>query len=87
LEQADGKPNFLLRLLNLRKTAYQQTFNKESLAVKAVLKDLAKFCHANATTVTPSERLSAVLEGRREVFLRIQQHIYLTPEELLKLYE
>jgi len=31
--------------------------------------------------------MHAVLEGRRETFLRIQQFIQLTPEELLKILE
>lgn len=67
------------------KVAYQQTFNKESVAVKAVIKDLAKFCRADTTTFHENERMHALLEGRREVFLRIQQHINLTVDELLQI--
>jgi hypothetical protein len=74
-----------LGLLTLRKQAYQQTFNKESVAVQRVLKDLAKFCRANITTFHPDSRMHAHLEGRREVWLRITQHLQLTPEELLKI--
>jgi hypothetical protein len=73
----------LLDFLKTRKQAYNNTFNKESLAARAVLKDLAKFCRANATTFHTDQRLHAELEGRREVWLRIQQHIQLTSEELL----
>ncbi len=68
-----------------RKVAYQLTFESESVAAKAVLKDLAKFCRANATTFHPDPRMHSLLEGRREVWLRIQQHLKLTPDELFKL--
>jgi len=74
-------------LLSFRKQAYQITFNKESVHAQRVIKDLAKFCRANSTTFHPDARMHAVLEGRRETFLRIQQFIQLTPEELLKILE
>lgn len=69
--------------LALRSQAYRLTFEKESVQAQRVLKDLAVFCRANATTFNPDSRVHAVLEGRREVWLRIQQHIQLTPDELL----
>jgi len=74
-------------LLSFRKQAYAITFNKESVHAQRVIKDLAKFCRANSTTFHPDPRMHAVLEGRRETFLRIQQFIQLTPEELLKILE
>jgi hypothetical protein len=64
-----------------RQTAYQQVFKKEDIAVNAVLKDLAKFCRANKTCFHADERIHANLEGRREVWLRIMEHINLTPDE------
>lgn len=79
--------NKLKGILTLRKQAYNITFNKESAQVQRVIKDLAKFCRATTTTFHPDERVHAMLEGRREVFLRIQQHIHLTPDQLLKLLE
>lgn len=69
-----------------RKHAYQLVFNKESLYTKHVLADLAKFCRANTTTFHSDDRMHAVLEGRREVFLRIQQHLNLSEDELWDLY-
>lgn len=51
-----------------------------------VLADLAKFCRADASCYDADPRMHAVLEGRREVWLRIQQHLRLTPEELFQLY-
>lgn len=45
----------------------------ESRDAKLVLTDLASFCRAHDTTFHTDERTHAMLEGRREVFLRIQQ--------------
>jgi len=51
-----------------------------------VLKDLAAFCRAEESTYHPDPRAHAVLEGRREVFLRIQSHLNLSSEDLWKKY-
>ncbi len=68
--------------LKSRQTAYQQTFLAESSAVKAVLKDLEKFCRANETTFNADPRLHALLEGRREVYLRIKNHLEMSFDSL-----
>ena len=69
-----------------RKRAYVQVFKDEDVAVDAVMKDLEKFCRANETTFSKDDRIHALLEGRREVFLRIQSYVNLTPDELWELY-
>lgn len=74
------------RFVFARKHAYQLVFDKDNQAAKQVLKDLVRFCRANKTTFHADPRAHAVLEGRREVWLRIQQHLQLAPEELFKLY-
>lgn len=51
-----------------------------------VLADLAKFCRAHETTFHADPRIHAVLEGRREVWIRLQNHLRLTEDELWKLY-
>lgn len=51
-----------------------------------VLKDLAKFCRAFDTTFHENERAHALIEGRREVWLRIQNHLNMTPDELWQKY-
>jgi hypothetical protein len=51
-----------------------------------VLLDLAEFCRANESCYHEDARRHAVLEGRREVWLRIQTHIHLTPAQLMALY-
>lgn len=72
--------NFLV----MRRRDYQLAF--KSPAGQAVLLDLAKFCRADETCFQEDPRLHAVLEGRREVWLRIQKHLNLTPEQLYALY-
>lgn len=74
----------LLVFLNHRKRAYQLTFGGPS--GKAVLEDLAIFCRAAESTFDANDRTHAALEGRREVWLRIQQHLGMSAEELALLY-
>ena len=53
---------------------------------KAVLEDLAKFCRASESCFHPDQRIHAALEGRREVWLRILEHVKLSEEELEALH-
>jgi hypothetical protein len=69
-----------------RQQAYQQVFNEESVFVKTLMEDLAKFCRANDSAFHADARIHATLEGRREVWLRIQNHLKLKPEELWEKY-
>lgn len=69
-----------------RKLSYQRTFDLTDRDVEAVLADLAKFCRANESTYNLDPRMHALLEGRREVWLRITQHLNLTSEQLYQLY-
>lgn len=73
-----------LRFLQERKTAYQLAFGGP--AGTAVLEDLAPFCRANTPCWDPDPRVHALLEGRREVWLRIQNHLSLNAEELLAVF-
>lgn len=72
--------------IGFRKQAYQQTFNIENRFNVAVLADLAKFCRADKSCFHPDQRVHAVLEGRREVFLRITQHLNLDEDDLVRIY-
>jgi len=67
-----------------RKRGYQQCFNTP--AGHSVLADLAPFCRAYATCFDPDPRVHAALEGRREVWLRIVEHLHIPPEELAAKY-
>jgi len=68
-----------------RQRAYMLAF--ADVAGKTVLDDLAVFCRANETCVVPGDRdKTYVLEGRREVYLRIRDQLDLTVEQLMEKY-
>lgn len=73
-----------LDFLRRRKRNYQLCFHQP--AGQEVLIDLAKFCRAAESTFHEDARLHAVLEGRREVWLRITNHLNLSPEQLYSLF-
>lgn len=75
-----------LDTIRRRKQGYAHTFNRDDRFVKIVLADLARFCRANETTFHIDQRMNDVLTGRREVFLRIAQHLDMTESELFDLY-
>ena len=69
-----------------RKIAYQKTFNNPE--GQKVLADLRRFCRATLPTAdVNNERTTYLLEGRREVWLRIMAHLQLTDEDVYKLVE
>lgn len=73
--------------LDARRRAYQQCFSVVSPAATIVLEDFARFCRANETCVVPGSReVSLMLEGRREVWLRIMQHTQLSLEQQFALF-
>jgi len=76
----------LRRITLIRKQAYQQTFNGEH--GKAVLADLRRFCRARLPTAdVNNEKTTYLLEGRREVWLRIQAYLQLSDEDVYNLTE
>lgn len=74
----------VLIFLRDRKRAYAAAFGGP--AGRAVLEDLAVFCMATTSTFDKDPHVQSALNGRREVWLRIQQHLGMTPEELAELY-
>lgn len=74
----------VLGFLQGRRDAYRSVF--QSPPGEKVLKDLAKFCRAHDSTFHTDARVAAVLEGRREVFLRIARHLHLDDDKLFELY-
>lgn len=72
------------QFLSARRTDYVQTFNTPH--GENVLEDLAKFCRANESTFHADPRIHAVLEGRREVWLRIAQHLNLSDSQLWRMF-
>lgn len=76
----------LREILASRQQAYQLVFGGETGPVKAVMDDLRRFCRGEDSAFHLDPRVDALLEGRREVFLRIEKHLKLTPEQFWKYY-
>lgn len=74
------------RFLSGRKGAYCRALAPENVDARTVLADLADFCRAHASTAHTDPHVSARLDGRREVWLRIQQHLNLDSEQLWRLF-
>ena len=73
--------------IGTRAYAYKRVFTDENHYSKIVLVDLAKFCKAHKSTYHSDPRLAAAQEGRREVFLRIQEFLNLTDTQLFELHQ
>lgn len=69
-----------------RVRAYRATFDREHRNVQIVLADLAEFCRATVSTFNPDSHVAAGLAGRREVWLRIAEHLNLQEEEAWALF-
>ena len=72
--------------LRHRKQSYCQTFNPENRANQVALTDLARFCRAGKSTFDPDPRVHALLEGRKEVFIRIADHLGMNEHELFRMF-
>lgn len=69
-----------------RQKAYQLTFGKDP-STELVLRDLGAFCRKHASCFMKNDREHVLLAGRREVILRIDQHLELPQEQLWELYK
>ena len=56
-------------------------------AAQAVLRDLAAFCRAHRSTAHSDPHVAARLDGRREVWLYVQERLRLDDETLWQLYQ
>ena len=74
------------RFLTRRAGAYRRVFDRGNLDARVVLADLARFCRATKSTAHTDPCMAARLDGRREAWLRISEHLNLTTEELYRLY-
>lgn len=81
-EQLQRLKEFLFQ----RRYAYIHVFNPNDAYVRKVLKDLHRFCRAHDSTFHQDPRLHAVLEGRREVLLRILRHTKLDNDQFWHAY-
>lgn len=90
---------FYRRVLQPRRLAYRRKFLRDDgtaldLDAEVILRDLAKFCRAHRSTTVYSRIsgqidpiASAQAEGRREVYLRIVEHLHLDERFLVNLRE
>lgn len=70
----------------IRRRAYRAAFNNPE--GRKVLADLRRFCRATLPTADVNNvQATYLLEGRREVWLRIQAHLQLTEDDVFKLIE
>lgn len=70
----------------IRRRAYRATFN--TVEGQKVLADLRRFCRASVPTADVNNaNVTFLLEGRREVFLRIISHMNLTEDDIFELVE
>ena len=67
-----------------RQQAYRAVF--DGVQGEIVKRDLARFCRAFKSTFNPDPHVASKLDGRREVYLRILEHLELSDEELWALY-
>ena len=69
----------------IRRRKYAYSILLRTPEGQEIIQDLARFCRATTTTFHRDPHIQAHLEGRREVFLRIQNQLHLTDEQLYKL--
>jgi hypothetical protein len=70
----------------IRRRAYKAAFNNPE--GRKVLADLRRFCRATLPTADINNvQATYLLEGRREVWCRIQAHLQLTDEDVYTLIE
>lgn len=67
--------------------AYNKVFDRLNVHTDQVLKDLGEFCRAHKSTFHADPRIHAMLEGRREVWLKIQEYLQLDMEEIYCLHK
>lgn len=90
--------DFTMRLLWRRKGAYQRTFLDDRstgphVDAAIVLADLKRFCNGGKSSIRLDNlgkvdpHAMAVAEGRREVWLRLTQYLYLDEKTLTNLTE
>lgn len=75
------------RLFGERRYAYTMVFDPKNMYTKRVLFDLAKFCRAHEPTFHKDPRIHAMLEGRRDVWLRIQEQLNLNVDQIYELHK
>lgn len=77
----------VVALIAERKRAYELTIGgKDTPNRTLVLADLSRFCRLNESCFHADPRIHALIEGRREVILRIHDYLNLSVDELCQKY-
>lgn len=82
--------NLLRNAIMLRSRSYKRVFMPAGVLdrdAEIVLADLRELCFGNSTTFHADPNVAARRQGRREVWLRITQHLNLDEERVQKLVE
>jgi len=77
------QPDDAAAALEQLRISYAQWF---AMAPAIVVDDLQRFCRANESTFHPNPHGAARLDGRREVWLHMQELAQLDPVTLFRLY-
>lgn len=87
-ERAAEATNEVVSYLYARQEAYRRLFAGTPAVGDAdiVKRDLEAFCRGNDSAFNADDRVHALLTGRQEVYLRIQDHLRLSRDELLVKY-
>ena len=65
----------------------KQIYHRAFMPLDSLLmKDVSRFCKVKVTVARDNPNLTYLLEGRRQFFLRIQQHLELDEEALAALF-
>jgi hypothetical protein len=84
---SDDQLSKYMEILKNRQISYKNCFDLSQLENRAVMTDLALFCRMFTTTAEPDQKEDPkVLEGRRQVFLRIQEHMQFDQFQLYLLH-
>lgn len=87
-EEQQDRDEQARELLQSRMYAYRRVFDGASpFDLAVVLEDLRRFCRGNETTFDPDARVHALLTGRQETFLRIEDYRTLSLDQLVEKYQ
>lgn len=81
------KPNTAQRqAIETVRQSYARLFAGQAVEGDAeiIAADLKRFCRADASTFHPDPRVAAMLDGRREVWLRLHQFSTMTTDEIIE---
>lgn len=87
-EERNAQTDVVRRYIETRRRAYKAVFTGkgEHGDIEFVMRDLAAFCRAYEPTFNMNPKVQDLLEGRREVFMRIMSFMHLSHDTLYVQY-